>query len=295
MAMNWNNIRFFMATARAGSLTLAARQMNTSLATLSRRLAALDEECGVVLFARTHAGYSLTRDGQALWKRCLSIEDAFTALEQSLPAAQADTFGLVQVATSANLANLVLLPALARLWATHPRIDVEFCTGVQPMALHGREADMAVRLSTPSTGNFKVRVVGRQAHALYASHALVADEASHAEIGIVGWPTDFSDLPIVRAAAAHRHWRKPRLRLNTLQGHVAAARAGLGLAYLPCFVGDLCPDLSRVDGPDGLLTQNIYLVLHNDATQTRRVRVVADFIIDTLRVTGPRLLGIRDE
>lgn len=290
MNIHWDNLKYFIATARAGSLTVAAHGLHTSPATLSRRLAALEKDCGAALFTRTHAGYGLTRDGEALLARGLSIEEAFLALEQSLPGSKEEVSGQVLVATSENLAHLILLPALAHFRLAYPQIDIEFRTGVQQIALHGRAADIALRLSLPSAGNFKARVVGCQAHALYANQAL-ANDPHHAEIGIVGWSDDFSDLPITRAATAHRCWRGPRLRLNTLQGHVAAARAGLGLAYLPCFVGDSSGELVRVDGPDGLLSQSIYLVLHNDMIETRRVRVVADFIIDTLRTAAPRLIG----
>jgi DNA-binding transcriptional LysR family regulator len=288
--MHWDNLKYFIATARAGSLTVAANILHTSPATLSRKLVALERECGAALFTRTHAGYGLTRDGEALLARGVGIEEAFMALEHSLPGSKEEISGQVLIATSENLAHLILLPALVHFRLTYPLIDIEFHTGVQQIALHGREADIAVRLSLPSAGNFKVRVVGCQAHALYANHVL-ANDARHAEIGIVGWSEGFADLPIARAANTHNYWRCNGVRLNSLQGHVAAARVGLGLAYLPCFVGDFSGELVRVDGPAGLLSQSIYLVLHNDAIETRRVRVVADFIIDTLRNAAPRLLG----
>lgn len=295
--MNWDNIKHFIATARAGSLTIAAKSMDTSPATLSRRLESLEQDCGVTLFTRTHTGYSLTRDGESFLSRCLAIEDAVLTLERSLPISDPRLAGVVRIATSENLANLVILPPLQRLRATYPMIEVELQTGAQPIPLRGREVDVAVRMSIPSAGNFKARAVGHQAHALYVARAAAEAPANAVSeedgLRIIGWPDDYTNLPLPMAASQHPRWREPRLRVDTLQGHVAAARAGLGLAYLPCFVGDAVPDLTRVDGPQGLLMQKIYLVLHNDSVETRRVRVVADFIIETLHAAAPLLEGTR--
>lgn len=288
--MNWDNIKYFIATARAGSLSVAASKLSSSPATLSRRLISLEADCGTTLFNRTHAGYALTADGEALLEECLKIESAFAKLELALPRTTTSPAGVVRVAASENLINLVLLPALAGLSAAYPLIRIEFFSSVQLVPLHAREADIAVRLSTPMSGKFKVRTIGRLAHALYASRSAALNHIVE-DMHIIGWPEGEQDLPIAVAASEHRLWREPRLRMNTLQGHIAAARGGLGLAYLPCFVGDACDDLVRVDGPGGFLLQELYLLVHNDTVESRRTRIVADFIADTVRAARGTLQG----
>ena len=286
--MNWDNVKFFIATARAGSLTLAAQALHTSPATLSRRIAALERECGTTLFTRTHTGYLLTRDGTALMERCEAIDDAFSSLARMLPMSHRGASGVVRLATSENLASHFVLPALPRLVQAHPHLSLELKVGAQTTPLREREVDMAVRLSMPSTGNFKGRVIGRMAHAIYARAG--GDKVPGSTL-LPGWTPDCDDTPIAQAALRHTPGQAPRWRFNSLQAQVAAALAGLGRAYLPCFLGDATAGLVRVQGPTGLLDQKIYLVLHNDSIEMRRVRVVADFTIEVFRDAADRLGG----
>src|SRR5690606_37032587 len=148
--------------------------------------------------------------------------------------------GTVRVATSENIANLILLPRLPDFLARYPLINIEFQTDVQPIALHAREADLAVRVSMPERGPFKVRTLGSLRHALYLSEAAISNGKA-GDLGIIGWSDNNQDLPIARAAMAHRYWRTPVVRVSSLKGQVAAAQAGLGYTYLPCLVGDQAP------------------------------------------------------
>ena len=288
--ISWDNLKFFITTARAGSLTAGANALHVSPATLSRRLANLEFELGQLLFARSPTGYTLTKEGRALLDSCVPIENGFNALSSSLEVAAEEPTGTVRVATSENIANLILLPRLAKFIARYPLINIEFETGVQPIALHAREADLAVRVSMPERGPFKVRTLGSLRHALYLS-AAVAASGKDGELGIIGWSENFQNLPIARAAMAHSYWRKPVVQVSSLTGHVAAAQAGLGYAYLPCLVGDQAPGLVRVDGPEGYLSQDIYLILHDDSIQVPRVRAVADFIVESVREAKGMLEG----
>ena len=284
--MNWDNVRHFIATARAGSLTLAAQALNTSPATLSRRIAALERDCGTTLFTRTHTGYLLTRDGRVLLERCEAIDDAFSSLARLVPLSQQGARGVVRLATSENLAVHIVIPAVPRLIRAHPQLSLELKVGAQTTPLRELEVDMAVRLSMPSSGNFKGRAIGLMAHAIYA-----ACGAQPMDRGLLGWTPDCENTPIAQAALRHAAGQPPRWRFNSLQAQVAAARAGLGLAYLPCFLGDATPGLVRVQGPEGLLAQRIYLVLHNDSIEMPRVRAVADFTIQVFQDAADQLTG----
>lgn len=284
--MNWDNIKHFLATARAGSLTLAAQTLRTSPATLSRRIAALERDCGTTLFTRTHTGYRLTPDGQALLARCEAIDEAFSSLARLVPISAQGAQGVVRLATSENLAALVLLPALPHLMRAHPNLSLDLTAGPQTTPLREREVDMAIRLSMPRSGNFKGRAIGLMAHAIYAACGV-----EPMQLGLLGWTADGENSPIAQAVHRHAPETAPRWRFNSLRTQVAAAQAGLGLAYLPCFLGDASPGLVRVHGPEGLLAQRIYLVLHNDSIETPRVRVVADFTIQVFQDAADRLAG----
>lgn len=289
--INWDNLKFFITTARAGSLTGGANALRVSPATLSRRLANLEFELGQLLFARSPTGYTLTKEGRALLASCAAIENGFNALSSSLEAAAEAPTGTVRVATSENIANLILLPRLSTFLARYPLINIDFHTDVQPIALHAREADLAVRVSMPERGPFKVRTIGTLRHALYLAEGSISNAKTN-DLGIIGWSESCDCLPIARAAMAHSYWRTPVVRVSSLKGQVAAAQAGLGYAYLPCLVGDQAPGLVRVDGPEDYLRQDIYLILHDDSIEVPRIRAVADFIIESVREAKDMLAGL---
>lgn len=276
--MNWDNVKCFILTARAGSLTTAANRLGVSPATLSRRLANLEHDLGRLLFARTPTGYILTREGEDLLLDCATIEQGFTDLSCKLEGTGHEPAGNVRIAVSENIANLILIPRLADFLAHHPLLQIECLTGIPSIALHQREADIAIRVSIPEQGAFKARSVGSLHHGLYLSRAIDPSGAG-SDLGIVGWSDGHDGLPIARAAMAHSHWRNPAIKVSSLQGHVAAAEAGLGYAYLPCLVGDRSAGLVRVAGPAGFLRQDIYMVLHNDSIEMPRIRAVADFVV----------------
>ncbi|ETF04654.1 hypothetical protein W822_01595 [Advenella kashmirensis W13003] len=261
-----------------------------SPATLSRRLANLEFELGQLLFARSPTGYALTKEGRVLLESCTSIENGFSALSSSLEAAAEEPTGTVRVATSENIANLILLPRLPNFLARYPLINIDFQTDVQPVPLHAREADLAVRVSMPERGPFKVRTLGTLRHALYLSGEIISD-GQEINLGVIGWSENCQSLPIARAAMAHRYWRESSVRVSSLKGQVAAAQAGLGYAYLPCLVGDHTPGLVRIDGPENYLSQDIYLILHDDSIEVPRIRAVANFIRDSLHETKDMLAG----
>src|SRR5690606_25520097 len=207
---------------------------------------------------------------RALLDSCVPIENGFYALSSSLEAASEEPAGTVRVATSENIASLILLPRFASFIARYPLISIEFQTDIQPIALHAREADLAVRVSIPERGPFKVRTLGSLCHALYLSEKIIA-KGKDDELGMIGWCESCQSLPIARAAMAHRYWRTPIVRVSSLKSQVAAAQAGLGYAYLPCLVGDQAQGLVRVDGPENYLSQDVYLILHDEDRKSTRL------------------------
>lgn len=289
--ISWDNVKCFIATARAGSLTVAASTLKVSPATLSRRLSTLETEHGRLLFARTPAGYVLTKDGRNFLEACEKIEHDFAILESLIETEGNEPSGMVRVAVSENIANLILLPRLASFIERNPLIEVEFLTGSQSIPLHGREADLAIRLSVPESGAFKVRTVGTLHHALYASASVVSDHNADV-LGIIGWSEGNEELPIAMSSTSHPLYHKnPKVRVSSLQGHVSAALAGLGAAYLPCIVGDVYSDLIRIDGPKGYLRQDIYLIMHDDNIEIPQIRVVADFLVKAIGEASDALSG----
>lgn len=279
---NWDDTRIFLATARAGTLSGAAEAMNMGIATLSRRLDRLEKSLSVPLFSRHQSGYRLTDDGEALLEHAEALEYAGLAFGE-MARLQGHVAGHVRLATSDNLAAHYILPSLNALMNKHPDLRVEVLSGVQSVNLHRRDADLAIRMIKPDSGNLTLKRLGNVGFGLYGAAAYIktcaegpADVAfSHAQY--VGWPESHQHLPAARWVTRMLRGRACRMEANTLVAQLAAVSAGIGLGVLPHF-------MARKNGlqcvnPQIGVDQTLWLVMHSDLANSRRVRVVADHLI----------------
>lgn len=278
----WDDARIFLAIARSGTLSGAASALEIGVATVSRRLDRLEAALGVPLFSRHQSGYRLTDDGQALLERAEALERAGHAFGDAAQR-QERVAGCVRLATAENLANPLIIPSLNKLFATHPELRVEIVTGVQTVNLHRRDADLAVRMVKPESGNVTIKRLGTLGFGLYGARRYVkarrakADAAAFENDAFIGWTESHSHLPAAKWMARMLRGRPCKVETNTLSAQFAAATAGLGLAVLPHYLarqaGLVCllPELG-VDQP-------IWLAIHSDLAHSRRVRAVADHLI----------------
>lgn len=288
----WDDARIFLAIARSGTLSGAASALEIGVATVSRRLDRLEAALGVPLFSRHQSGYRLTDDGQALLERAEALERAGHAFGDAAQR-QERVAGCVRLATAENLANPLIIPSLNKLFATHPELRVEIVTGVQTVNLHRRDADLAVRMVKPESGNVTIKRLGTLGFGLYGARRYVkarrakADAAAFENDAFIGWTESHSHLPAAKWMARMLRGRPCKVETNTLSAQFAAATAGLGLAVLPHYLarqaGLVCllPELG-VDQP-------IWLAIHSDLAHSRRVRAVADHLIKLFEDNGSEL------
>jgi len=280
--LHWDDARVFLAIARSGTLSAAAVALAMGIATVSRRLDRLEAALRVPLFSRHQSGYRLTDDGQALLQRAEALEQAGQAFGAAARE-QGEVAGHVRLATADNLANPLIIPSLPPLLARHPALRVEIVSGVQTVNLHRGDADLAVRMVKPASGNLTLRRLGTLGYGLYGARGYVQARAGGADAALlerdafVGWAESHSHLPAAHWLARTLRGRPCQVETTTLSAQVAAAAAGLGLAVLP-------HHLARQQGLVCVrhelgLRQPIWLVLHTDLAQSRRVRAVADHLI----------------
>lgn len=292
--MQWDDARIFLAIARAGSLSGASAALGLGVATVSRRLDRLESALAMPLFSRHQSGYRLTADGQALLAPAETLEQAAQALGDAAHS-QAQVAGVVRLATAENLANPLIVPSLAQLFARHPGLRVQLVSGVQTLNLHRRDADLAVRMTQPEAGHVTIRRLGTLGFGLYGSAGHVAGRAGRSGSdpfegdAFIGWDDSHAHLPAARWMARALRGRPCRLETNTLSAQLAAAQAGLGLAVLPHFLarqaGLVC--LEPQLGAD----QPIWLAMHADLAHSRRVRAVADHLIELFERRHAELEG----
>jgi len=280
---NWDDTRVFLAIARTGTLSGAAAQLEMGIATISRRLDRLEKSLGVPLFSRHQSGYRLTDDGEAMLERAEALEYAGLAFSETAKL-QGNIAGLVRIATSDNLATHFILPSLKEFLEKHPDLRVEVLSGVQSVNLHRRDADIAIRMVRPDVGNLTIKRLGTVGFGVYGAKAYVDDLNGLpgglllSEAQYVGWPESQQHLPAARWITRMLRGRPCRVEANTLVAQVSAVSAGLGLGILPHF-------MARKNGlqcvqPDTGADQALWMVMHSDLAGSRRVRAIADHMID---------------
>lgn len=279
---NWDDTRVFLAIARSGTLSGAAEAMSIGVATISRRLDRLEQSLGVPLFSRHQSGYRLTDDGDALLERAEALEYAGLAFGETANL-QGNVAGLVRLATSDNLATHFILPSLKGILDTYPELRIEVLSGVQSVNLHRRDADMAIRMVKPDSGNLTLKRLGTVGFDLYGAKTYL-DELEGVPGGLalsnaqyVGWSESHQHLPAARWVTRMLRGRPCRVEANTLVAQVSAVSSGLGLGILPHF-------MARASGlhcvqPETGADQTLWLVMHSDLAGSRRVRAVADHLI----------------
>ena len=279
---DWDGLRVFLAVARAGSLRGAARALGVNHATVTRRLTALEVALGTQLFDRTPDGLSASQAGEDLLSSAERIEEEMFRADRLISGRDAAPSGLVRLSMPYALMRGFLAPEIAAFSRQFPGIELEIELTDSFSDLARREADVSIRMAFEVTDDVVGRRLARYSKAIYAA---TDEELPAAWIGWSGetdpaWirNTPFPDLPL-------RH----RLPTHALQ--IEAAKAGLGLTMLPCFLADPEPGLVRAPGADPIPDRSIWLLLHNDLRNSARVRAFVDFMVPAIRSHRRQLEG----
>jgi DNA-binding transcriptional LysR family regulator len=295
--MIWDDLRLVLAVGRERTLSRAARTLGVNHSTVFRRIGQIEARLGVRLFERHRDGYTPTAAGEEAVRLGEQLEGQIDSLERQLAGRDTRPSGTLRVTTTDTLLVGVLGAPLAAFARAHPAIALEIAVANPLLSLSKRDADVAIRpvASPPET------LVGRRlcaiASAIYGpcdylqaapaledlgAHRWIAPDDSLAHLGSARWLRE--TLPGVR----------PALRVNTLLGMAVAARAGVGLAILPCFLGDPAVELQRLGPPLDALTSALWLLTHRDLRHVARVRAFLDFMDGALRPLRPLLEGGAD-
>ncbi|MCZ4089254.1 LysR family transcriptional regulator [Sinorhizobium psoraleae] len=293
--MDWNDLRYFLAVARTGSLSAATRELGTSQATIGRRVQALETALGAVLFERLNTGYVLTSAGREIQARAEAAEAAVLAVARGVDRELGQVQGSVRLATGEALASHLIAPRASLFRATYPALRLEFVTGFRAVSLSRHEADLALRLIRPDQGDYIRRKVGVVGFGLYASSASVdAHPALRCDpwsVDFIGWDASMRDVPMtgwIKGQALDRIVATA----TSMNVQLALARASLGAAILPCFVADSVPDLVRLAGPSDVGILDLWVVAHRDLSRVPRVRAVLDFVGGLCEQESARLRGV---
>lgn len=279
--MNWDDMRLFLAVARTGSISGAAKQLGVQHSTVSRRMRSLEEKLGARLIERKKTGYELTVAGENIKQSALRIEREMLGVDEALLGKDANLVGPLRVTAINNMASSVLMSMFARFSEKNPQVDLHIIVSNTDASLAQREADVAIRLTNSPTDTLIAKRMLTVASTIYGSgEYLNKIKQQGAEPKWIG----------VNCCVFHKTWTK---QYCTHPSHnfysddtlltLSAIKEGLGVSYLPCFLGDTDPLLARYSEPDPQHDLGLWILLHPDLKRTARVLAFRDFMIQSIQ------------
>jgi len=291
--LDWGDLRFFLELSRTGSLSAAAKRLGVDRNTVARRVASLEEALGLALFERGPQGWIRTAGGDELAALASRVEEDVLAVARHADARDRAVAGSVRLTTTNHLSGWLLVPALPWLRERYPGLLLEISADQRSFDLTRREADLALRMGRPRDAGLVTRKLTDVAHRLYAGKATPAARrgvVDLAEDPFIGFDESLASTPQERWLAKLAPERKVVFRCNSTASLTVAARLGVGVALLPCFVAEGDPALVPLGGAD-LMFHELWLLVHGDLRRTPRVRAVIEWVDALVEAARPRLCG----
>jgi len=289
--LDWDDLRYFLAAARAGSLAGAARSVGLEHSTIGRRLAGLEQVLGAAVVLRNPDGIKLTTLGHRLLPLAEQVEHAMRDVRALARAEQAR----VRLAVPSGMPQLIA-PGLARLRARHPDVALEILSGSRVVDLRRGEADLAIRAGAVHDADLVVKKLGESATALYAAQSYLArraialDPTELAGHDVIAFDPALATLPSAQWLEARTRDATIVLRSREMIDILTAITSGLGVGVLPCYLGDAEPALVRLTRQPVAVTK-LSLAYRREAKLARPIRAVADFVVTSMQQQAARLLG----
>jgi len=278
--MNWDDLRLFLAVARTGSISGAAKQLGVQHSTISRRIRHFEDTLGTRLLERKTGRYELTSAGQNVRDASKRIEQEVLGVDGALLGKDTQLVGPLKVAALNNMASTILMPMFASFNRQRPQVELHIIVSNIDVSLSQREADVAIRLTNTPSDNLIGKRVVTVASCIYGSREYL--KKIREQGGEPRWLG-------VTCCGFHKSWTK---QLATEQSHhfysddtqltQSALREGMGVSILPCFMGDTDPLLERYGDPDPALNLGLWILVHPDLRRTARVLAFRDHMVQVI-------------
>ena len=285
--MNWNDLRYFLALAREGSVSGAGKVLGVEHTTVARRVTALEKQLGSRLFDRIPSGYEMTQVAENLYPHALAMEELMQVADREVFGMDTQLSGSLKLTASYDVFTRLVTPKLHRFTDRYPGIDVELLSSTSLADLASRQADIALRLS-PNPPEY---LIGRKVlplrHGIYASTKYLKKKRDSEKLILWEHERKAPDWVV-------DHFPKARIaaRVNEIMTIMESVKNHLGIARLPCYVADAEPTLRRLDLSLTPSTWGVWVLSHIDLRSTARVRVCREFLIEIIEEQKSLIEGL---
>ena len=294
MTLNWDDLRVFLAVARADSLSRAGKLLKIDPATVGRRVARLEETLGATLFVKSPQGYALTEYGERLMEHAARAEQNMAQGLEDIRGEPGQLTGSIRIGAPDGSANYLLPQVCARICDDNPGLEVQIVALPRVFNLSKREADMAVTVSPPMAGRLLVQRVSDYHLHLAASEEYLAahppiqslsDLKNHRLVGYIPDMIHDKELDYIDEMKVDR----VQLASNSFSVQLNFVRQGAGVAVVHDFAIPAATNIRRILTDQLSLTRSFYLVRHMDDRRVERLNRFADLLAQGIRGEVSRL------
>jgi DNA-binding transcriptional LysR family regulator len=281
--LNWDDVRIFLAVARAGQILGAARRLELNHATVSRRVVALEESLRAKLFRRLTTGTELTEAGERFLGVAERMESDMIAARAEIAGEGSHVSGVVRIGAPDGFGVAFLAQRLGALTERHPQLAIQLVPVPRSFSLSRREADIAITVDRPTEGRLVAGKLVDYALALYASrgyveaHGMPGRPDDLARHRLVGYVPDLVISPTLDyATEIWPNWQAA-YAVSSALGQTEAVRSGAGIGILHTFVARAYPDLVPMEA-FAPIRRSYWLVYHESVRPLRRIQAVSAYI-----------------
>ncbi len=278
--MNWDDLKIFLAVSRYGTMSGAAKQLEVQHSTVSRRIKVLEKQLGANLLRRNKGIYELTKAGRKIKDAALKMEREIISVDGSLISEDDPLIGTLRITTINSMASTILMPMFSSFSKANPQINLYVMVSNNIASLANREADIAIRLSNAPPETLIGKRVVTVASAVYGSSDYLKKQKENKDN--LKWLG-------VSCCDFHKTWTKESCDTETHQFNcddalltLAALREGLGVSFLPCFIGDTEPTLMRYGALEPKFDLGLWILIHHESKSNARILAFRDYLISAI-------------
>jgi len=286
--MLWDDLRCFVAVANAGTLSGGAKRLGMSVATIGRRLDALEATLGIRLVDKSPTGVQLTKSGTEILGLARAGAHHFDVIQRVAASHRmVDWPEPIRISATEPIVSEILAPQMDRLLRADPTIRIDLQSTTDNARLASREADLAIRLSQPKGGSLLVRKLPALRMSLYASKAYLNDRDPGAidllDERILAFNESYGNIPEVKWISDLGLESRVVFSTSSTRALVNAVRAGVGICLLPDIFARELHDVARVTSNAPLPIRIPWLVVHRDLRAVKQLRTVRNWIAQAFK------------
>ncbi len=289
--MEWSDYKLVLTVAREKSIRGAARHLGVNHATVSRRLAQLNNGPAGPLLHRSPTGFWPTKVGQSVVEAAEKMEQVSDEAVRRQRAAEQSLSGPLSISVPPLILQHLLIGDLARFGEQHPEIELTVDSTDRFVDLDRAEADVVLRGSDSPPDHWVGRRLFPYSLSLYAHKDYLANVNARdlrwiaPPDGDPRWQSWLEESPYPAASIS--------MRITTIAGRFMALKQGLGMGRAACFMADNDPDLVRLPGAPVIEVETFWLLCHPDFAGTSRAKAALAYFSNVMNKYRPLLQGER--